>query len=79
MSDRPIVLITGASKGIGAETAKLFAKNGYNICINYMSDEEGANAVANSCKKLGAQAIACLLYTSPSPRDKRQSRMPSSA
>ena len=58
MSDRPIVLITGASKGIGAETAKLFAKNGYNICINYMSDEEGANAVANSCKKLGAQAIA---------------------
>ena len=27
----------------------------------------------------GAQADACLLYTSPSPRDKRQSRMPSSA
>ena len=26
-----------------------------------------------------AQAITCLLYTSPSPRDKRQSRMPSSA
>ena len=26
-----------------------------------------------------AQAEACLLYTSPSPRDKRQSRMPSSA
>ena len=27
----------------------------------------------------GACACACLLYTSPSPRDKRQSRMPSSA
>ena len=27
----------------------------------------------------GAGAIICLLYTSPSPRDKRQSRMPSSA
>ena len=26
-----------------------------------------------------AEGIACLLYTSPSPRDKRQSRMPSSA
>ena len=26
-----------------------------------------------------ASAISCLLYTSPSPRDKRQSRMPSSA
>ena len=30
-----------------------------------------------SCLVLGAEA--CLLYTSPSPRDKRQSRMPSSA
>ena len=29
--------------------------------------------------KLGAKELACLLYTSPSPRDKRQSRMPSSA
>ena len=28
---------------------------------------------------VGDQAVACLLYTSPSPRDKRQSRMPSSA
>ena len=28
---------------------------------------------------LAAQLMACLLYTSPSPRDKRQSRMPSSA
>ena len=29
--------------------------------------------------KLAKQVIYCLLYTSPSPRDKRQSRMPSSA
>ena len=29
--------------------------------------------------KKSTQYIACLLYTSPSPRDKRQSRMPSSA
>ena len=28
---------------------------------------------------LGGQFLLCLLYTSPSPRDKRQSRMPSSA
>lgn len=58
MPQRPIVLITGASKGIGAETAKLFAKNGYDVCINYLSDEEGANAVVNSCKDFGASAIA---------------------
>ena len=30
-------------------------------------------------KFLGSEDIVCLLYTSPSPRDKRQSRMPSSA
>ena len=29
--------------------------------------------------ELIARSLACLLYTSPSPRDKRQSRMPSSA
>ena len=30
-------------------------------------------------KRISAQSRGCLLYTSPSPRDKRQSRMPSSA
>ena len=30
-------------------------------------------------KVLEGRAYSCLLYTSPSPRDKRQSRMPSSA
>ena len=33
----------------------------------------------NALSNAGAINIACLLYTSPSPRDKRQSRMPSSA
>ena len=35
--------------------------------------------VANKCPKLAELHVSCLLYTSPSPRDKRQSRMPSSA
>ena len=30
-------------------------------------------------KKIGAVPIVCLLYTSPSPRDRQKSRMPSSA
>ena len=33
----------------------------------------------NLIKDIHLEAIVCLLYTSPSPRDKRQSRMPSSA
>ena len=34
---------------------------------------------SNSSSYMTGQSIICLLYTSPSPRDKRQSRMPSSA
>ena len=37
------------------------------------------NLIYNYILRDGALAWACLLYTSPSPRDKRQSRMPSSA
>ena len=40
----------------------------------YIKDEERSTAVIS-----GAVFMSCLLYTSPSPRDKRQSRMPSSA
>jgi len=58
MTHRPIVLVTGASKGIGASVAKLFAKNGFDICINYLSDEDGARAVVRDCKESGARAIA---------------------
>ena len=38
-----------------------------------------ANQVKKTMHVVGSQADGCLLYTSPSPRDKRQSRMPSSA
>ena len=36
------VLITGASRGIGREIAKLFAANDYNVAINYFKSEEEA-------------------------------------
>ena len=36
------VLITGASKGIGAQIARKFASNGYNVCINYNNSEKEA-------------------------------------
>lgn len=55
---RPIVIITGASHGIGAATARLFAAEGYDVCINYLSDAAAASAVVADCKAVGARAIA---------------------
>lgn len=57
MADRRIALVTGASKGIGAEVARLFASNGYDVCINYLTDEKGAQAVAQTCEASGARAL----------------------
>ncbi|MEP5759490.1 MAG: SDR family oxidoreductase [Litoreibacter sp.] len=57
MSNRPVVLVTGASKGIGAAVAKLFAENGFDVCINYLADEDGARAVARSCQDSGVRTL----------------------
>ena len=47
---------------------------GTNTNINLNVDAKGTGSI-----KIKKAAYSCLLYTSPSPRDKRQSRMPSSA
>lgn len=44
--ENKIVLITGASSGIGSATAKLFAKNHYNIVLQYHQNEENAKKLA---------------------------------
>lgn len=54
---RPTAIITGASKGIGAAVAKLFANNGYDVCVNYLSDGNGARSVAQSCEEAGARTL----------------------
>ncbi|EGR4181165.1 SDR family NAD(P)-dependent oxidoreductase, partial [Vibrio cholerae] len=45
MSVQKVVVITGGSRGIGAATAKLFAQNGFSVCINYKSNAEAANTL----------------------------------
>ena len=42
------VLITGASRGIGRETAILFAKNNYNVVINYLNNKSLTNSLKES-------------------------------
>ncbi len=44
------VIVTGASKGIGAATAILFAEKGYNVVINYNNSFEIANILASSLR-----------------------------
>lgn len=51
-------LITGAAKGIGAATARLFAENGYNVIINYRSSSEAAKKLENELKILGYSAMS---------------------
>lgn len=48
------VLITGASRGIGAATARRFAKDGYQVAVNYYQSEEKALTL---CKELGECAF----------------------
>lgn len=56
MSDRPTVLITGASRGIGAETARLFAQRGYAVGINYCHSRDRAEVLAQELRALGVPA-----------------------
>ena len=40
-----VAIVTGASKGIGAGIAKLFAKSGASVVVNYSTSKEAANAL----------------------------------
>ena len=55
---RQVMLITGASRGIGAATALLAARNGYDICVNYARDAASADEVVAACRAEGASALA---------------------
>ncbi|QIE56500.1 SDR family oxidoreductase [Pikeienuella piscinae] len=58
------VIITGASRGIGAATARLAAARGYRVCVNYSSDAAGAASVVDDIRKGGGGALAFRADTS---------------
>ncbi|RYZ80524.1 MAG: SDR family NAD(P)-dependent oxidoreductase, partial [Moraxellaceae bacterium] len=55
--EKPVVIITGGSQGIGAATALLAAKKGYNICFSYHSQKVLAQQLAAQIIDLGADVI----------------------
>lgn len=52
------VLITGASRGIGAATARLFAADGWDVAINYNRSRAQAEALAEELARTGVRAVA---------------------
>ena len=52
------ILITGASRGIGAATALLAARQGYAVAVNYASNSLAADEVVRQIRATGAQAMA---------------------
>jgi NAD(P)-dependent dehydrogenase (short-subunit alcohol dehydrogenase family) len=58
MQHAQTVLITGASRGIGAATALLAARKGYAVAVNYTSNEAAAGEVVQAIRCGGGRAIA---------------------
>jgi len=55
---RPVLLIAGGSRGIGAATARLAGERGYDVAINYKSNGKAAASVVEAVKKSGGKAVA---------------------
>lgn len=53
-----IALITGASRGIGAATARLFAKHHAAVAVNYRSNQEAAESVVRDIEAAGSKGVA---------------------
>lgn len=51
-------VVTGASRGIGAEIAKALAADGFNIVVNYRSNPEKAEETVKACMEYGVEACA---------------------
>jgi 3-oxoacyl-[acyl-carrier protein] reductase len=53
-----VAIVTGASKGIGAGIAKLFARSGASVVVNYSTSKEAADALVAEIESSGGKAVA---------------------
>ncbi len=58
MTEKKTLLITGGSRGIGAAAAKLAARSGWRVAVNYAANERAAGAVVASIEEAGGEAFA---------------------
>jgi NAD(P)-dependent dehydrogenase (short-subunit alcohol dehydrogenase family) len=56
MSDAPVLLVTGGSRGIGASVCRKAAAAGWHVLINYVSNEKAAIALADEIRAAGGAA-----------------------
>jgi NAD(P)-dependent dehydrogenase (short-subunit alcohol dehydrogenase family) len=54
---RPVLLIAGGSRGIGASTARLAGARGYDVAVNYVGNANAAAQVAAAVKAAGGEAV----------------------
>lgn len=57
MEEKKVAIITGGSRGIGKEIAKKFAKENYNLVINYVSEKTNIEEIKKEFEELGAEVL----------------------
>jgi NAD(P)-dependent dehydrogenase (short-subunit alcohol dehydrogenase family) len=68
---RPVLLVTGGGRGIGAAVALMAAARGYDLCLTYRSDTARAEATAAAARQSGAEVLAIQAdVAEPADRDR---------
>jgi 3-oxoacyl-[acyl-carrier protein] reductase len=55
--DKPVAIVTGASSGVGAATAKLLAQRGHDVVLNYNRSTDLVEQVVAACQAVGARTL----------------------